>query len=134
MQDNNLRAPLPPAPVGFPEVPQWRQQRWGKRGHLFRLQQSTDPHHRQTPNPMSALCATTAFCKSTRFASSGFASWFGKLPSKLERERNNLMGNSGSPAAVPKTAGTVSHLIPFPASKATTFNGRIDDRSTRVRR
>ena len=53
-------------------------------------------------SPMSAPSATTAFCRSTRFAgSSGFASWLGNVPSS-----SKYIGtmSSGRP---PSTSGTV---------------------------
>ena len=50
--------------------------------------------------PRSALCSTTAFCKSTRFLGSrGFASWFGKVPSSSKYISTISIGNFESPAA-----------------------------------
>ena len=85
-------------------------------------------------NPRSAPCSTTAACRSTRFfGSSGFASWFGKVPSSSKYSGTIVSGSAGSPAPASSTAGTVNPPIPFPAS-TTTRSGRMPDRSTSPRR
>ncbi|MCO5606194.1 hypothetical protein L7F22_060381 [Adiantum nelumboides] len=68
--------------------------------------------------PRSAPSATTAFCRSTRFAgSSGFASWFGKVPSSSKYSGTT---RTGSPS---NTVGTVCPPMPLPASTTTVSSG-----------
>ncbi len=79
-------------------------------------------------SPMSAPCAGTAACRSTRLAgSSGLASWLGKEPSSSKYIGTTSRGRPDS------TTGTVCPPMPLPAS-TTTFSGRLPERSTRPRR
>ena len=83
--------------------------------------------------PMSAPCSTTALWRSRRFSgSSGFAGWFGNVPSS-SKNRGVISSGSASRTSPPSTAGVVLPAMPLPAS-TTTLSGRMPLRSTSERR
>ena len=74
--------------------------------------------------PRSAPSSSVFATMNSRFSgSSGFGSWFGKVPSSSKKHSTTSIGSRSS------TGGSIAPAIPFAAS-ITTFSGRIFDTST----